>query len=102
MGFLQVAFCPTPFPQWECFLPAAERSCANSGDIQVFGARALPTPMWEGPAQYEADNEMNSWKKKQKHLYNPRGYVLGAGCNCFPHFLRPVKLIHYQRKAVMP
>ncbi len=41
-------------------------------------------------------------KKKKDHLYNPRGYVLGAGCNCFPHFLRLVKLIHYQRQAGMP
>lgn len=105
MGFLQVALCSTPFPQWERFLPAAEPGCANSGDIQVSG-RTLPSSqvggastMW-GWQQDEPPEEEK--KKKKEHLYNPRGYVLGARCNCFPHFLRLVKLIHYQRQTVMP
>lgn len=38
----------------------------------------------------------------KKSISNPRGYMLGAGCNCFPHFLWLVKLIHYQRQTVMP
>lgn len=97
MGFSQVALCSTLFPQWECFLLAAEPGCANSGDIQVSGPEPRQAPRWEGPAQYGADNEMSPWKKTE-HLYNPRGYVLGAGCNCFPHFLRLVKLIHYQAR----
>lgn len=102
MGFLQVALCSTPLSPVERFLPAAEPGCANSGDIQVSRPEPHQAPRWEGPAQYEGDSEVNPWKNKTEHLYSPRGYVLGAGCNCFPHFLRLVKLIHYQRQAGMP
>lgn len=66
MGFLQVALCSTPFPQWEHFLPATELGCANSGDIQVSGPEPYQDPRWEGPAQYKADSEMNSLKEKKK------------------------------------
>lgn len=50
MGFLQVALCSTSFPQWECFLPAAEPGCANSGDIQVSGPEPCQAPC--GRAQH--------------------------------------------------
>lgn len=101
MGFLQVALCSIRVPLWECLLPAAEPGCANSGDIQVSGPGFCQALRWEG--QYGNYSKMNFSKKKNKKcLYNPRGYVLGAGCNCFPHFLRLAKLIHCQQQAVMP
>ena len=66
MGFLQVALCSPPFPQWESFLPAAEPGCANSGDIQVSGPESCQAPRWEGPAQYEADSKMNPMEQKKE------------------------------------
>lgn len=79
MGFLQVALCSTPFPQWEHFLPATELGCANSGDIQVSGPEPCQDPRWEGPAQYTVNCEMNSLKE----VYHTNGCVLGVECNCF-------------------
>lgn len=105
MGFLQAALCSTLFPQWECFLPAAEPGCANSGDIQVSRpepCQALPGGRGRHNMRLTAKRTPGREKKIKEHLYNLRGYVLGAGCNCFPHFLGLVKLIHYQRRAVMP
>lgn len=96
------SLCSTPFPQWECFLPAAEPGCANSGDIQVWGPEPLPSSQVGGASTIWGWQQDEPLEEKKEHLYNPWGYVLGAGCNCFPHFLRLVKLIHYQRQAVMP
>ena len=51
---------------------------------------------------WQHDEPLFKGKKKRQHVYNPRGYLLGAKDNCFPHFLKLVKLIHYQRQNVMP
>lgn len=103
MGFLQVPPHYTWFPQWECFLPTAEQGCANFGDIQVSGPWLLPSSDVGGAGTiWGRHHNQLLEEKKKKRLYSPRGYMLGAGCNCFPHFLGLVKLIHYQRQAGVP
>lgn len=103
MGFLQVALCSTPhFPNGSASSLQQSRAVLILETSRSRSPSLAKLPGGRGRHNIRLTARWSPGRKKKEHLYNPRGYVLGAGCNCFPHFLRFVKLIHYQRRAVMP
>lgn len=60
--------------------------------------------VWEGPGQCGTNIATNfrNGNERKASVQPPGGFTLEAGCNCFAHFLRLVKLIHYQQQAAVP